>query len=63
VTLAECRVHPYRLEVSELQQGFFDLIVNPQNTEFAVIDAMVASRKWGSCELVLADPSGVVVGC
>jgi predicted nucleic acid-binding protein len=44
ITLAECLVHPYRRELTQLQKDFFDLIVNGENTFFTPIDQN-ASRK------------------
>ena len=44
VTLAECLVHPYRRELAQLQQDFFDLVVNGENTGFMPIDEVIAQR-------------------
>lgn len=44
VTLAECLVMPYRLDLPQLRQDFIDVIVYGQSTLFAEIDQEVARR-------------------
>ncbi len=44
VTLAECLVAPYRLGLTTLQQDFFDLIVNGNNTVFVSVDQDTARQ-------------------
>ena len=44
VTLAECLVMPYRLNLPKLQQDFTDLIVYGQSTIFTQIDQEVACQ-------------------
>lgn len=58
ITLAECLVHPYLLNLSELQKDFYDLIVNGKNTVFVPIDQNIsqkAARLRASSNLSLAD--------
>ncbi|MBD0263786.1 MAG: PIN domain-containing protein [Tolypothrix sp. T3-bin4] len=38
ITLAECLVQPYRLEQTELQQDFIELMTDNNNIEFVPID-------------------------
>jgi hypothetical protein len=38
ITLAECLVHPYALNQTELQRNFINLIVNTENITFKTID-------------------------
>ena len=42
VTLAECLVHPIRQQDTALQQDFIDLITAGNNTEFVMIDQVIA---------------------
>ena len=44
VTLAECLVFPYRQKQATLQQDFFDLIVNGNNTVFVPSDEEVGQQ-------------------
>lgn len=45
ITLAECLVHPYALNQTELQRNFINLIVNTENITFKTIDtSMLAIR-------------------
>ena len=44
ITLAECLVHPYRLGMTQLQNDFFDLIVNGVNTIFMPIDQTISPK-------------------
>lgn len=44
VTLAECLVFPYRLGQSQTAQDFADLIVNGNNTVFALIEQETAKK-------------------
>lgn len=44
ITLAESLVLPYRLKLTQLQQDFFDLIVDGSNTLFLLINQDIARR-------------------
>jgi len=44
VTLAECLVMPFRLNLLPLQQNFSDLIVMGRNTEFHSLNADIGQR-------------------
>jgi len=58
ITLAECLVHPCRLNLAELQKDFSDLIVNGKNTVFIPIEQNIAQKAAelrASYNLSLAD--------
>lgn len=44
VTLAECLVHPLRLNLPQLQQSFIDVVVSGSNTTFVNLDQSVGQR-------------------
>lgn len=44
VTLAECLVHPLRLNLPHLQQSFIDVVVSGSNTTFVTLDQSVGQQ-------------------
>jgi len=44
ITLAECLVHPTRLNQAQLCQDFIDVIVNAENTIFIPLEQAIAQR-------------------
>jgi predicted nucleic acid-binding protein len=44
VTLAECLVHPIRLNLLQLQQSFIDVVVSGRNTTFVNLDQAVGQQ-------------------
>jgi predicted nucleic acid-binding protein len=44
VTLAECLVHPLRLNLPQLQQTFIDAVVNGLNTTFVALDQAIGQQ-------------------
>jgi predicted nucleic acid-binding protein len=44
VTLAECLVHPLRLNLPQLQQSFINVVVNGSNTTFVNLDQTVGQQ-------------------
>jgi predicted nucleic acid-binding protein len=44
ITLAECLIAPHRLGLAQLEQDFYDLIVEGRNTLFMTIDDVDARR-------------------
>jgi predicted nucleic acid-binding protein len=64
VTLAECLVIPYRLELAQRQWDFFDLIVYGSNTVFLPIDhaqARQAAELRARYSLTLPDALQIAV--
>ena len=44
ITLAECLVHPIRMNLPSLQQSFTDVVVSGINTTFAGLDHVVGEQ-------------------